>query len=311
MGKLSIPSTRKLFGFNLVPKKEDIYGGVAWEHMIQTWDWDNWIKPQIDLHAGNYIGCNALRMIGGCYGIAAGLYTQDFYDARWRQLADYCAQLGIYLYPSCTGKGTLNNSTVISNDGIANIFATSLLKLQAYSNIIGVDVVQEANVNAAPSDANLIDILRRVRAAGVTLPLTCSSGEINVASAATAPWLYAMGQHFDFVDIHNYTYPITMQSFDGVLAAFPDKDILVGEWGRPQSIAEAQRLADLKQILELMNSGERRIRGGLRWAATDQDTLATNQWGDYDVSFVPRLAEVNLLRRYTGGSVAALERRVA
>jgi hypothetical protein len=277
--------------------------------MILSWDWDGWIKPQIDLVAGNGVGCNAIRMIGGSYGIAAGMFTQAFYDARHLQLADYCASLGVYLYPCCTGKGTLN-STPISNDGIANIFATTLLKLQQYPNMIGVDLVQEANVNSAPSDANLIDIIQRVKAAGVMLPITCSTAEINLASGAVAPWITAMGQYFDFIDAHIYSFPATMQTLDYLRATFPDKDILVGEYGRAQSVAEDSRLVDLRGVLDLLNSGDQRIRGGLRWAATDQDDVTTNMWGAYDVSFAPRLRELNLLRRYTGGNVSILNSKV-
>jgi hypothetical protein len=307
MGKLNIPDTRKIFGANIVPKKADITGAQAWGNMILSWDWDGWIKPQIDLIAGNNVGANCIRMIGEVYGIATGMYTEAFYLARHRQLADYCASLGLHLYACCSGKGSPAQVT-ISNDGAVNLMMGYLQMMQQYPKVIGVDVVQESSIVAKPIDANLIDILARLRANGVTLPMTCSTHEINVASAATAPWIYSMGQYFDFIDVHSYTYPVTMQSLDGLRAAFPDKDIILGEWGRAQSITEDTRLADQKQVLDLMNSGDRRIRGGLRWAITDQDDVTTNMWGGYDVSFAPRLRELNMMRRYTGGSVARLNR---
>lgn len=310
MGKVNIPDTRKIFGANIVPKQADISGGQAWGNMILSWDWDGWIKPQIDLIAGNNVGGNCIRIIGEVFGIATGLYTEAFYLARHRQLADYCAAVGVHLYACCSGKGTPPQVT-ISNDGAVNLMMGYLRMMQEYPNVIGVDVVQESNVVAKPTDANLIDILARLRAAGVTLPLTASTGEINVASAATAPWIYAMGQYFDFIDVHNYTYPVTMQRFDGLRTAFPDKDILVGEYGRAQNIAIDTRLTDLKQILDLCNSGDRRIRGGLRWAITDQDSVTSNMWGLYDTSFSPSQRELNQLRRYTGGSLAAMQRCVA
>jgi len=309
MGKLNIPDTRKIFGANIVPKKADITGGQSWGNMILSWDWDGWIKPQIDLIAGNNVGGNCIRIIGEVYGIATGMYTEAFYLARHRQLADYCASIGVHLYACCSGKDTPAQVTV-SNDGAVNLMAGYLRMMGEYPNVIGVDVVQESNVVAKPTDANLIEILSKLRAV-TSLPLTASTGEINLTSAGTAPWIYAMGQYFDFIDIHNYTYPVTMQSLDGLRAAFPDKDIIVGEWGRAQNITEATRLADQKQILDLMNSGDRRIRGGLRWAITDQDSVSSNQWGAYDVSFAPRLPALNLLRRHTEGSVARLNRRQA
>ena len=309
MGKLNMAYDRKIFGTNIVPKQADIAPGVAWGNLILSWDWDGWVKPQIDYMAGNAVGCNAIRMIGAAYDIAAGRFTQQFYDTRITQLLDYCASLGVYVYFCGCGKGSLT-ATPISNDGIANIFATTLLKAQKYSNVIGVDLVQEANVAAAPTDANLIDIIARVKAAGVALPITCSTAETNLSSAAAAPWITSMAPYFDFIDAHIYTYPVTMQTLSYLRGAFPDKDIILGEYGRAQSVAEDSRLADLKGVLDLMNSGDQYIRGGLRWASEDQDSVASNMWGAYDVSWNPRTRELNQLRRYTGGSLQAINSRV-
>jgi hypothetical protein len=48
----------KLRGGNIVVKP-----GFNWNHLIAEWDWDNWIKPQIDRAVK--LGLNAVRMISG------------------------------------------------------------------------------------------------------------------------------------------------------------------------------------------------------------------------------------------------------
>jgi len=310
MGKIRTPTTAKILGFNIAPKLS--YGTARpFENLFIEWDWDGWIKKQIDYCAGNNIGLNACRLIGGQMGVVDGMYTQSYYDSRMTQLVEYCRSLGIYYYATGFGKSAYNAiAPATSMSVVAATLSTTLRVLQAYPNVIGCDVIQEANGAYNPSDASLIELLGLLRGSGVTLPLTCSTAEINVSSAATAPWLYAMAGNFDFIDIHNYTYPVTMQAFDVVLAAFPDKDILMGEFGRAQNIAEASRLVDLRQMLDLANSGNPRLRGAVFWAATDQDTVSSNQWGLYPTTFTVRSEQTQLLlRRYTGGSVAALNQK--
>lgn len=306
MGKLIVPITRKIHGFNLCPKKSDVDSGAgrAWESLFLNWDWDNWIKPQIDYCAGNNIGLNCCRVISGIMGVHLGLYSQDYLNGRMRQLIEYCAGLGVHFYVAGTGKSSYAQSPV-SSDQLADSMGSMLRVAQAYSSVIGADLVQESNTVAVPNDAFIVSLISALRLRGVTLPLTCSTYESSLGSAGSAPWIYAMAQYFDFIDIHNYTYPITMQAYDGLLSAFPEKDILIGEYGRDQSIAEANRIVDLRQVLDLANSGNPRIRGGLIWAATDQDTVNTNQWGLYPTTFTMRSQDTQLLlRRYTGGSVA-------
>lgn len=311
MGKLNIPNTRKLHGFNLCPKKSDVDSGPgrAWESMFLNWDWDNWIKPQIDFCAGNNIGLNCCRVISGVMGVHVGLYSQDYLNGRMRQLIEYCAGLGVHFYVAGTGKSSYAQAPV-TVDQLAESMGSMLHMAQAYPSVIAADLVQEANVVAIPNDAYLIGLISALKSQGVTLPLTCSTYESSLASAATAPWIYAMAQYFDFIDLHNYTYPITMQAYDALMAAFPDKEVLIGEYGRTISIPEASRVVDLRQSIDLANSGNPRIRGGLIWAATDQDTADTNMWGIYPTTFTTRSQDTQLLlRRYTGGSVAALNQK--
>ena len=101
-----------------------------------------------------------------------------------------------------------------------------------------------------------------------------------------------------------YGFPQNMQYFDNAKALFPSKDILIGEFGVPQSVAADAMDSNLQSGLNLANSGDPAIRGGLIWACTDQDTVNTNQWGCYDATFSPRQHMLNRMRAFTGGSVA-------
>lgn len=334
--KLNIPDGLKLIGNNIVPKDVNVYypnaptagqsiGNNAWSQMYLNWDWEGWIKPQIDSTTGNGVGCNVIRMIGGNYGIAAGVYTQDYYDACVLQVANYCNSIGVYFYAVGGGMGDYAN-TAISDSAMATIFATTFLKLQSIGNCIGIDLIQEANVLGTPTNASIINMISLIKAAGVTVPITCSTYEI-INSSTGATWINSMAQHFDFLDFHVYYYgpSVNMDMFNYFRTNFSDKDIIVGEFGRPAggylTASPDNASADLNSVLKVVNKGDPRIRGAVLWAITDQDNPTTvagtwpnltqgiaNMYGMVDINFKPIQWKVNLLKRYTGGSVAKANR---
>lgn len=317
MGALRIPGTRKLLGFNIAPKQDHLAAADVYGAMILEWDWDGWIKKQIDFCAGNRLGLNCCRLIGGQMGVLSGLYTQDYYDSKLRQLVEYCQSLGVHFYATGLGKSAYSAlaSGTTPMATLAATLATTLRMLQGYSNVIGCDVIQEANDGGLlPNDASIITLLGLLRAAGVTLPLTCSTAETNLTSAGTAPWIYAMAANFDYIDIHHYTYPCTQQQFDALRAAYPSQDILMGEFGRAKSAGATRVAPDLRQAMDLANSGDPRIRGGLFWAAVDQSVVSSDQWGVYTSTFtVDNEDLIRLVQRsqYGGCSVIESNRRVA
>ena len=97
---INAPTDRKLYGVNLTPKRSNFTTMRTWieafTYMFQEWDWDNWIKPSLDNIAS--IGCNVVSVMGSLSGAYGGIYTQATYNARWQQLADYCAEKGMMLY---------------------------------------------------------------------------------------------------------------------------------------------------------------------------------------------------------------------
>lgn len=301
--KLSLPTGQKIFGVNLVPQKSQVIGALAWEHFFSDWNWTNWIKPQLDCLLGNGVGANCIRVIGASPGVLAGYITQDVYNARWRQLADYVASAGAYLYPCACGNGA-NSPATPDADVMADCFASTLLMLQSnYKNIIGVDLVQESNSGATTQrDARYALLIQLLKIRGVTLPMTCSTSE-TVSSTAGAPWINATVANYDFIDCHVYTHTAALDQLIYMLGTHTDKDIILGEFGRDMSINIDSQTADLKRCFDIGNQGDPRVRGGLLWAATDQDDVAANMWGAYDSAFVPRQNKLSIFRRYTRGSV--------
>ena len=308
--KLNIPAGLKIYGANLIPKAANVAvdsGLQAWSQMILTWDWSGWVKPQIDYLVGNNIGVNCIRLIGANWGVLAGRYTQAAYDAKILQVANYLNSLGVYFYASCgdNSRDTIQWGSASSNAAVADCFATTLLQVQAIGNCIGVDVIQECS-SGAYGMAQAGYMVQLLKARGATLPMTCSVSEtITAASGGTDANLGAPG--FDFIDVHLYpgtTPTVAMNQLDYFRTTWPDKDVLIGEWGTSQGSDGAVEQSWGIPVLNLANSADPGIRGSLVWACSDQDTVNGNRFGVFDDTFAIRQSKANLLRRYTGGSLA-------
>jgi hypothetical protein len=142
--------SRKIRGGNIAPKP----GGHAWKGLFAEWDWINWIKPQVDRAIA--LGLNAIRLIGGpeCIFVAPAdltQITQAQYDAHWTQLATYCLQNGLYLYPCLVSKWDFVDvygvGTSFTDATITASIKTSAANLVKFSNVIGFDLFQEGDSN--------------------------------------------------------------------------------------------------------------------------------------------------------------------
>lgn len=133
----------KIRGGNIAPKP----GGNAWRGLHSEWDWDNWIKPQVDRAA--LLGLNSVRLIGGPYAIFAvpagySQITQEVYDLHWEQLAQYCLSKNMLLYPCLVSKWDyLDRVIPYSDTAMLNSLKTTASVLAKYPNIIGFDIFQE------------------------------------------------------------------------------------------------------------------------------------------------------------------------
>lgn len=307
--KLRMPERLKLWGTNLCCYVDASVGvGTgAWPRMWSEWDWHNWIKPQIDYMSGNGVGVNAIRVQGAAYAVKNGTINMDTYLSRWSQLVEYCEQRGLYVYPcGCT----LDSDTDINlpADQMGAVFGQIFKHLQQYDSVIGFDMIQET-ANWGPATytatiAKLAALIGVIKQYGVTAPITCSSSEFVDSGF---PWVLEAAPHLDFIDIHCYYHSVPAGALDVILSAAPGKDIIVGEVGAEASWSTtAEQLRTIREVLTMANSGNPNVRGALVWSAADPANPAVitgKAWGQFDYSYVPRQDRLQLLRRFTGGSV--------
>ncbi len=307
--KLRMPERRKLWGANLCCYVTDVLvvGSGAWPAMWDSWDWDGWIRPQIDYMIGNGVGCNAIRVQGAAYAVQNGTLDMGQYLGRWSQLIEYCAQYGVYVYPcGCT----LDTDTDMNlpADQMGAVFAQIFMHHQQYENVVGIDMIQETANWGAPTwtatIAKLAALIAVIKATGVTLPITCSSSEFVDSGF---PWVLEAAPYLDFIDIHCYYHTVPAGALDSILAACPGKDIVVGEVGAEASWSTtAEQRRTIREVLDMANSGNPYVRGAFVWSSTDPANPAVitgKAWGQYDYDKVPRLDRLQLLRRFTGGSI--------
>lgn len=306
---LRMPEKIKLWGANLCCYVDDVIavGTGAWPRMWSEWDWDGWIKPQIDYMIGNGIGCNAVRVQGAAYAVHNGTLNMATYLAHWAQLIEYCAQYGVYVYPcGCTLDTDTDMNLTAAEMGAT--FAEIFLHHQQYDNVVGIDMIQETANWGEPTwtatIAKLAALIAVIKAAGVTLPITCSSSEFVDSGF---PWVIEAAPYLDFIDIHCYYHTVPAGALDAIYAAAPGKDIICGEVGAEVSWStSAEQLRTIREVLQMMNSGHPNSRGAFVWCSNDPAdplVIAGKAWGQYDYDFVPRHDRLRLLRRFTHGSI--------
>lgn len=308
--RLRLPNHVKVFGANICADVTTLNVGTgAWPAMWSEWNWDGWIKPQIDLIIGNGVGCNMIRCQGAAFAVQKGTIPMATYLARWSQLIEYCAARGVYVYPcGCTNDTDTSFALPVSTMGA--VFAEIFRHHQQYDNVACIDVIQEMDLEGASvwptRQPQLRALIEDIKSRGVTVPLTFSSGEFIDSGF---PWLTAMASYVDYLDMHLYYHSITNSSLDTMLAAFPEHDFVIGEFGAEAGWSTADaHVAYLRSALNLANIGHPRMRGGLIWCATDPRVEAGKLWGQYTYGNVPRQDRLALLRQYTGGSVVRCNR---
>lgn len=308
--KLRMPEKIKLWGSNVCCYVDSSVGvgNGAWPRMWSEWDWNGWIKPQIDLMIGNGVGTNAIRCQGAAYAVQNGTINMSQYLGRWSQLIEYCAQYGVYVYPcGCTLDSDTNIDLPAEQMGA--VFAEIFRHHQQYANVVGIDVIQETENWGAPTwtttIAKLGALAQAIKAHGVTLPLTFSSSEFVDSGF---PWVLEAMPYLDYIDLHCYYHDVPVEALNALLQVAPDKDIVVGEVGAEASwVSASEQVRVIRDVLRMANSGHPNVRGGFLWCSTDPANPAVitgKAWGQYDYTLSPRQDRLNLLRRFTGGSIS-------
>lgn len=271
--------TRRL---STVPPGTVLHGGnvtvnnTRWESLWSTWDWNGWIKPQVDRVAA--LGANTVRLIGNSSAVAAGTITQATYLARWTQFLDYTAILGLYAYP-CGGDFHPDNWGTTSDTLSTTLWGAWAALCHTYPHVIALDVSNEAFAQGAAAGLTRAQIITRMTSltTAVRAQTTKPVGHSRVVQSS-AEWASADGavirELADFHDIHLY--------YDG--AAASDVDILTStHWGdRPLLLGEfgalgtgqttGQRVGRYTAVVSIVTSRPNEVIGALAWAITDTNT---------------------------------------
>lgn len=265
-----------------------------WAELIwgNAWDWTGWIKWQVDLAVAS--GCNAIRLMGGTDGVAHGMYTRSTYFAQVQQLIEYCASLGLYYYATVAGDyGTPRNQAMLEETVAFCQF------VQTFPNVIAIDMFNEYDkwmdwlASQEPDGvltqeqrvifkSDLIGWINAVRAAGVRLPLTVSTGAGSLSYHAQS-WQFYFRDFVDFIDPHQYGGTAAISVSPVASLRLP---ILCGEFGASMDHTIQHRTNRYNQMKAFAALPE--VVGVFQWAITDQSTSASDKWGLYDIDGVRR-----------------------
>lgn len=180
--------------------------------------WTRWLKPQIDAAAA--IGLNCLRIIcqptvrvgdASHHGPETfrGTITNGQLQSAYDTIITYCAGKGIYFYPALMEAASVDTLTTAQILQFVDE-ATAIVSSASYTNVLGIDVVQECDRSAwAMTPTNLAQAHTHARAALVKkIPIT-SSVSGNVTALFVAPPIIASAG-VDFFDFHTYLYTNTI-----------------------------------------------------------------------------------------------------
>ena len=282
------PAGVKLRGANHVGSFSRVSGDTVWAALWRVWDWDNWIRPQLDDIAT--VG-NAVRFWGNTLVMVDGSLTLAQYLAHWRQALDYIQSLGLYVYPCGGDLGHWGDYTWAQS---TQTYTELAQLLASYPNVIGVDIVNEArslNYNPdhdsyrqpEPVDKLLAELGGIVRAAG--LPITYSRSMRDPSGWSLDYFTDHMG---DFLDFHVYYSPGPTDSLIAYQQPWgAGKQLIVGEFGRDITDSSATRTAYYDAV-RTMCGNDSNCLGGFAWSAWDLGTTATSQWGLFDQARVLR-----------------------
>lgn len=281
----------KVRGGNIVVKS---YGG-SWGGLFSEWDWDNWIKPQVD--RARILGMNTIRLIGnpGIVFTPAGegypVITLEQYISRWRQLADYTKSLGMMLYPALCEKWAFWNGSsydFVNSDRINAIQAVAKA-LAEYPNVIGFDLFQEGSgKDDGLTVSNVLDLYHAIRLVAPNIPLTTSNSSVGFdnpedfwSDQSSLPYqVWTADGGADFLDIHVYLSDVQAERLS--IFRRMGKPILVGEFGTPQSLAPAQQQSRIISVKNLQSDPG--VLGCIVWGLADQGSADADKFGVWDNS---------------------------
>jgi hypothetical protein len=288
LGDPKTPVGAKIRGANHVLKFEDsdaVDLNDAWAALWRVWDWSGWIQPQLDDIAR--IG-NAVRFWGNTLVLALGNLSLGQYIAQWTQALDYMDRMGVLVYPC---GGDLAHWGNYSIDESVKCYTELSGLLASYSNVIGMDIVNEANLfpgylvrptnRLYQQPLSYTDFVRDLGLAVQTqgIPISYSRSLSAAEEWTMESPLDAAG---DFLDFHVYYTPSPSDS----LAVYETpwgsgKKMLIGEFGMNLNQSPESRRGNYEAVRDLTVRDPNCV-GAFAWSAYDPSTTPDWECGLYD-----------------------------
>ena len=267
-----------LRGANIAVKSS--YYPRPWHNLWLRWDWDDWIKWQVDLAAT--LGVNCIRLIGAVTPVAEGAMTTARYHAQWAQLLDYLTAKGMSAYP-CPGDLRHWGATTLPQ-AVKHYRMLGAL-FDRYPNVVGIDVSNEAQFGT--EDGHGATDVRSVMVA-LTKALRSSTStalahSVSVGSALdlAQPSLGQFAGLSDFLDLHLYYTPSATDLRPLSRQPTGDRPVVIGEFGIGIEEPSSDRTARYLAVRDLIRT-DRRLVGALAW------DIAEDNFGLFDTSGRPR-----------------------
>jgi hypothetical protein len=256
-------SRPRVRGLNLTIKPAHANG---WVDLFDEWDWDGWIRYQVDLAAD--AEANTIRLIGDVVGVIDGSFTLATYRARWRQLINYCESLGLAVY--VCGGGKTQVVPLAAADVIAVLVGLGE-EINQDPTVIGYDVIQEAPVSWAATNGDEATAAirgvcdRRLTFSAPVLSYNSTPGGTTLAHQSVRD---GYRRSVDFFDHHLHYDPAAEDLNSGYWQP-ENLPLIVGEFGAP---AGPDQLATIDNLIEAMTTPPprgRRLGGALMWSVVD------------------------------------------
>lgn len=306
MADVAVNWPGKIKGANLTSKPTHEMESAYWIE----WDWQGWIKPQIDYALA--LGCNVVRLIGDVAMVINAQISQSTYNQRLAQIVRYCADQGIgYYYTGAATYGTngTDNGDIGAYNAGPQAWADVVKSNIAYvcggaggdftTTIIGNDIMQEAQ--SWGNVGGVADLYAKIKPF-MPASIGCT---FSIVTPTYDAWISSTVAYCDYLDMHVYPQILNitgMLSPSWVTAHprtdYPNKDLLFGEGGansgqNPSGTTTGHTSYSLTQVANWYNDyatlgmmSDAKVRGAMMWASQDQDDM----YGAFDGSWQRRAA---------------------
>lgn len=287
-------ATRFRGGVILQAKEQWPFWGGFWSE----WNWDGFIKPQID--GAKAVGFNSIQINGDGINDNTGNYPNDtVFRQRVEQVCAYARSIGLAVFwqlgfrPAVSfGPDGQNLAAGIASSAKVAGWVNSI------DNVIALDVMNEWDLSpvstwggGTPNAQALSDIRQYINAIRAVFkkPLTCSVATLNL------PWAAPIAPYVDFHDFHNYdwqykgdTYQATQADLGPMKSQAWWRDAFVlGETGMPlDGVAPGGKT--------FTSTDRRNWFTSVNTQLQDADSLGGLQWGVYPTTGTPTGAGLGL-----------------